>query len=153
MKCEVYIYINNFSKRKKGKNRTDPECPLQPQPKRAKKEPTPNCPPQKKAKTEPTPNVPKIILCQISYLLHLLILAKYNLYYLIFHLLLHNKHLHQDVSLLTSLHLLVLQLCIKILFFTPSSLSIDIASTAEPPVASIGSNNIAVLLAMSFGTL
>ena len=27
MKCKVYIYISNFSKKKKGKNGTDPELP------------------------------------------------------------------------------------------------------------------------------
>ena len=47
-------------KSKMGKNRTDPECPLQPQPKRAKKEPTPNCPqPPKKGKNGTDPKCPK----------------------------------------------------------------------------------------------
>ena len=49
MKCKVYIYINNFSKRKKGKNRTDPECPLQHQPQKGQKGTDPKLPstPQK----------------------------------------------------------------------------------------------------------
>lgn len=95
-----------------------------------------------------------IILFQIFYLLHHLNLVLYSHIRLVSRLFLLYIILRLEILYLAFLFLPVLLILKGILsFFTPSSFKHLIVSSAEPPVASIGSNISTSLLLISFGIL